>query len=107
MFGKNPRMNSLKAQKQLLIVESELNRVQMEGDITVLVTGAHRFTDRAKSFTLIASAAAAVAAGIAAVRKPAAAGVKSSWLETLLKGAGFFSNVWLAFRPLARKQTRR
>ena len=99
-------MNPLESRKQLLIAESEINRVQMQEEWQTMRDGVRSFTGRAKSFGLIASAAAALVAGLAAFRrgKSAAADGKSSWPQTLLKGAGVISNLWLAFRSTGRKQ---
>jgi hypothetical protein len=101
MFGKNPRMNPLESRKQLLIAESELNRAQLAGDIAALTAGVRALTDRAKSFGSIASSAAVLVAGLAAFKrgKPEDADAKRSWLQTILKGAGLVSTLWLAFRP--------
>ena len=101
MFEKNPRMNSLKSRKQILIAESELNRAQLVGDLAALTADVRTLTDRAKSFGSIASSAAVLVAGLAAFRrgKPVDADAKPSWLRTILKGAGLISTFWLAFRP--------
>ena len=57
-------------------------------------------TDRARSFGVIASSAAGLVAGLAAFgrAKPVDAGAKPSWLQSILKGAGLVSTLWLAFR---------
>jgi hypothetical protein len=104
MFGKKPRLNPLESRKQLLIAESELNRAQMAGDMAALTAGVHTLTDRAKSFGSIASSAAVLVAGLAAFRrgKPAGTDTKSSWRQTILKGAGLISTFWLAFRSQRR-----
>jgi hypothetical protein len=101
MFGKNPRMNSLESRKQILIAESELNRAQLVGDMAALTADVRTLTDRAKSFGSIASSAAVLVAGLAAFRrgKPVDADAKPSRLQTILKGAGLISTLWLAFRP--------
>jgi hypothetical protein len=92
--------------KQLLIAESELNRAQLAGDMTALTEGVRTLTDRAKSLGSIASSAAVLMAGLASFRrgKPADAGAKPSWLQTILKGAGMVSTLWLAFRSQGRDQ---
>jgi hypothetical protein len=97
-------MNSLESRKQLLIVESELNRAQLAGDMAALTAGVRTLTDRAKSFGSIASSAAVLVAGLAAFRrgKPMGADAKPSWLRTILKGAGLISTFWLAFRSQRR-----
>ena len=104
MFGKKPGLNPLQLQKQLLVAASELNRAQMDSDMAMLTAGVHQLTNRARSFSLIASAVAALVAGVAAFRKPAESGAKTSWLQTLLKGAGLVSNLWLAFRAPGRNR---
>ena len=93
-------MNPLESRKQLLLAESELNRAQLVGDMAALRADVRALTDRAKSFGSIASSAAVLVAGLAAFRrgKSAAAGAKPSWLQTILKGAGLISTLWLAFR---------
>jgi non-ribosomal peptide synthetase component F len=104
MFEKNPRMNSLESRKQLLIAESELNRAQLAGDMAALMADVRMLTDRAKSFSSIASSAAVLVAGLAAFRrgKPVDADAKPSRLQTILKGAGLISTLWLAFRPRSK-----
>ena len=106
MFGKNPRVNPLQSRKRLLLAESELNRAQMTGDMAALTADVRALTGRAKTIGLIASSATALLVGLAAIRhkKSAPAGEKSSWLQTVLKGAGLVSSLWLAFRPQARNR---
>jgi len=104
MFGKNPPLNPLQSRKQLLLAESELNRAQLAGDMAAVTADVRALAGRAKSIGLIASSAAALVAGLAALRsrKAAPAGEKPSWLRTLLKGAGLVSSLWMAFRPRER-----
>ncbi|MGA2747314.1 MAG: hypothetical protein ABSG59_00950 [Verrucomicrobiota bacterium] len=94
-------MTALETRKRLLIAESELNRALLVGDMAVLRAGVRTLTDRAKSFSSVASSAAALIAGLAAFRrgKPADGGAKFSWVRTILKGAGLISTLWLAFCP--------
>lgn len=51
-------------------------------------------------------AAALLVAGLAAFRrgKSGSADVKPSWLQTILKGAGMVSTLWLAFRAKGHDQ---
>ena len=106
MFGKNPRMNPLQSRKQLLLAESELNRAQLAGDMAALTADVRALTGRAKTIGLLASSATALLVGLAAFRRKqsAPAGGKSSWLQTIVKGAGLISSLWLAFRPPARNR---
>lgn len=93
-------MSPLASRKQLLIAESELNRSQIVGDLAVLTADIRTLNDRAKSFGAIATSAAVLVAGLVAFRrgKVVAAGPKRSWPQTMLKGAGLISTLWLAFR---------
>ena len=104
MFGKNARMNRLASRKRLLVAESELNRAQLAQEWSAMATGIHSMTDRAKSFSSILSAVAALVAGLAAFRRGqrAPGGAKPSWLQTTLKVAGLVSTFWLAYRARSR-----
>ena len=106
MFGKNPRLNPLESRKQLLIAESELNRVQLVQEWQTMADGVRSVADRARTISSVASAAASLIAGLASFRrgKPVDAGAKPSWLKTILKGAGQISTFWLAFRSQGRDQ---
>ena len=98
-------MNSLESRKQLLIAESELNRDHLVGEMEALASGARSLTDRAKSFGAIASSAALLAAGWAAVKrgKTVDSAVKPSWWRIIRKGAGLISTVWLTYRSKRRE----
>ena len=106
MFGKKSRVSPLESRKQLLIVESELNRAQLTQEWGAVTAGVRTLTGRVKSFGLIASAAALLVAGLAVFRrgKCVDADVKPSWLQTILKGAGLVSTLWLAFRAKGHDQ---
>jgi hypothetical protein len=97
-------MNPLQSRKQLLLAESELNRAQLIGDMAALRAEVGALTGRAKSIGLIASSATALLVGWAAFRrkKSPPAGGQPSWLQSILKGAGLISSLWLAFRPRTR-----
>src|SRR5688572_18890078 len=97
-------MTPLETRKQLLIAASELNRAHLIGEIAAVTTGVRTLADRAKSFGAVASSAAVLVSGFAAFRRNQAGAddVKSSWLQTILKGAGLISNLWLAFRAPGR-----
>ena len=97
-------MNALQTRKQLLIVESELNRAEMIGDIAALMAGVRAIADRARAYNTIATSAAALVTGLAAFRRgrTGEGAAKTSWLQKVLKTAGLVSNLWLAFRSLQR-----
>ena len=105
MFGNNPRVTPLVSRKQLLIAESEINRVRMQEEWQAMADGVRSLADRAKSLGSIASAAAMLVTGVAAFRRDKhvdAAAAKPSCLQNILKGAGLISNLWLAFRARPR-----
>ena len=106
MFGKNPRVNPLESRKQLLIAESELNRAQLVQEWQAMADGVRSVADRAGIISSVASVAASLIASLASFRrgKSGDAGAKSSWLQTILNGAGLISTLWLAFRPQRRKR---
>ena len=103
----SPQINPLKARKQLLIAESELNRCQLIEDVTALREDVHALTRRGKSIASIIVAAGALMTGLAAVRRrnPAAdATTKPSWLQGALKGASLVSSLWHSFRSNGQDQ---
>jgi hypothetical protein len=92
-------MNPLESRKQLLIAESELNRVQLMEDWKTMAGEAHALTDQARTARSMASALAALAAGLTSLRhKKSTAVSKPSWLQTVLKSAGLVSDYWQRFR---------
>ncbi len=95
-------MNALESRKRLLIAESELNRAQLVEDLVSLSEDVSTIGERARSFRSIASAVAVLVAALAAFcgRRPARATEKASWTQTILRGAGLVSTLWLAFRSL-------
>jgi len=100
MLKKTPGLNLLQSEKQLLIAESELNRVQIMGDIETMKAGAVALSGHIKTFGSISSSAAVIVAGLTAFQtiKPAGDASKPSWVQTAIKGAGVLSTLWLAYR---------
>lgn len=93
-------MNPLAVHKQLLIDESELNRAQLVGDLTLVTSGIRALGEQAKSWRSLASTAAmllVVATTVYRRRSLVALLTPSRW-QLLLKGAGMVSTVWLALR---------
>ena len=105
MFGRKPQVSPLVARKQLLIAESELNRVRLSEDWRMMAHGVHNLTRRTKTIAVWTSAVALLVAGITALRRgPLASGTaKSTWFQKILEGARVVSTVWSAFR--ARRET--
>ena len=57
MFGRKPRLSPLAVRKQLLIAESEVNRVRLNQDWQALAGEVGSFTDRVQSFSKMAVSA--------------------------------------------------
>lgn len=102
-------MNSLESRKQLLIAESELNRAHLLEEMVALTACIRTITDRARSFGSVASAATVLVTGLTAFRRIRSllAAAKPSRLQTILKGAGMVSTLWLAFRSRRRNGNER
>ena len=98
-------MNALASRKKLLVAESELNRAQLVQEWQAIADIAHALKDRAKTIGTLASAAILVT-GLTGFghRKTAPAAEKSSWLQTVLKGAGLVFTLWQAFRSQRHEQ---
>jgi hypothetical protein len=99
-------MNPLASRKHLLVAESELNRALLVEDMATLTGEVRTLANRAKSFGSLASSAAVLVAGLAAFRRGPSGNTeaKPSWPQTILKGAGLISTLWLAFRSPGRVQ---
>ena len=93
-------MSPLKSRKQLLIVESELNRAQLSADLIAVNLCIHTLVARAKTFGTIASSAWMLVVGLVALRRhpPAASTAKASWTQRILKGVSLASSLWMTFR---------
>ena len=97
MSRNGKHMNALECRKQLLIAESDLNRIQLTADKAALHTGLRTMNHGATTFGAIAATAAVLATQWRAIpRTPPAAGAHTGWLHRTLYGAGLISSVWLA-----------
>lgn len=74
------RMNALQLRKQLLIAESELNRIQFRAASAAVHSGLHTITHGATTVGAMAASAAILATDLAAAisRKQPAAGTNTS-----------------------------
>ena len=101
MSGKTHPLTPLQSRKQLLVAESELNRVQLVQKFQTLTYEAQALASQARTLGAFASAAVALVNGVASFcrKKPAATVEKVSWWQTLVKGAGVAASFWTEFRP--------
>ncbi|MDB6015699.1 MAG: hypothetical protein JWR19_188 [Pedosphaera sp.] len=99
MFGKKPDVNPLELRKRLLVVESNLNRGQMLEEWQVMAHEMQGLTYQVKTVGALATAAATLVAGVSAFRRGNAesTGVKSSWIQSVLKGAQMICSIGSAF----------
>jgi hypothetical protein len=105
MFGKNPRMNPLETRKQLLIAESEVNRLQLVKEWQMMAGELGSVAHRARTTCSVTFAAATLISGLLSLRrrKSGPAGEKRSWWRTLLKAAQWAGTLWLGIRPQPKK----
>ncbi len=94
------RKHALAMRKQLLIAESELNRIRLAAATAGLHAGLHTMAHGATTVGAIASSTAMLATNLAAIpRKKHTGGTKSLWLQTGLYAAVLISSAWLALIP--------
>lgn len=100
MSGKNSRLKALASRKQLLVAESELNRVHLLHEVDTLAGGVRSLANQAKTIGSIAAAVAALVAGLSSLRRrpPGPAAEKPSWWHTIAKVAGTVSTLWASWR---------
>lgn len=95
-------MKDRSARKQYLIAESDLSRSRLIEDCVSLTIGFRKIGTRAAPFQPAISAAALAISGLTSFQRGFRKGKQgegeTSWLRTLLKGAGFASTVWLALQ---------
>lgn len=109
MRARTVRMTPLMARKELLVVESEINRVELGRECSVLRAESTEFfsglTGDANALGSLASAGAALFTTGSALRRVFFNGDgahKTSWVQTLINGARAGISVWLALRPRVR-----
>lgn len=102
MSGTNHRLTPLEARKQLLLVESEVNRAQLRNDCAALRTQLDGLSHQAQSVSnSLNSSMALVHDGINRLRE-AITGFgekKSSFLSGAINAAKIATTLWKTFRP--------
>jgi len=103
MSGKNIHLTPREFKKQLLLVESELNRAQLLSELHDLKIEIHQLKVQAQAVGSLATAAAKLATTFSAIggafthRREENAG-KASWISTVLNGARTGATIWEALR---------
>jgi hypothetical protein len=100
MFGKTNGITPLQAHKQLLLAESELNREQIQEELSAIRESVGQTVSRLKTVGSLASVATLLVAGVSAFRHKSGEPpeTKTSWVGTILKGAQVAGSLWLGFR---------
>jgi hypothetical protein len=103
MPGKNLHLTPLESRKQLLLVESELNRAQLVNELRDLNKELQHLRGQVQAVGTLVSSAAKVAATFSAIggaftHRDAGENGKSYWLSTLLNGARIGASIWGALR---------
>jgi hypothetical protein len=103
MPGKNLHLTPLESRKQLLLVESELNRAQFVNELRDLNNEIRHLKGQVQAVGTLVSSAAKVAATFSAIggaftHRDLGENGKSSWLSILLNGARTGASIWGALR---------
>jgi hypothetical protein len=108
MSGRQSQVSPLESRKQLLVAESEINRLRLLEEWRTVTQEVRELAHRTKTVAAWAAPAALVLAGVAAFwrRKSAPAATKTTWLQKLVNGARLASTCWFACRA-APQQTDR
>jgi len=108
MPGKKPQLTSLETRKQLLLVESELNRAQLLNDLRDFKNEIHNLKQQVGGMVSIAAAAAKLATTFSAIGQAFShrnedEKENSPWISTLLNGAKAGTSLWRLLRSCWRK----
>jgi hypothetical protein len=103
MSGKNFQLTPLESRKQLLLVESELNRAQLVAELRDFKNELHQLEDQMQAIGSLASSAATLvntfsAIGSAFAHRDGEDRKGKSWISTLLNGARTGVSLWSALR---------
>ena len=102
MPGETSQLTPLETRKQLLMAESELNRVQLGNDFHILKNEILRLKHQVFEMGSITSLATAFFAAIRAIsHRDERDG--TSWISTLLNCARAGTSLWRLFRSRGRK----
>lgn len=93
MPGKESKLNPLQLQKQMLITESEINRVLLAAEWRAFSGGASQIIGRAQSIKSFASSIIPLIAG-AFRHKSSGEHEKAGWLQKMLKAVRLGFTVW-------------
>ena len=100
MPATKPQLTPLDARRQLLLIESEVNRAQLGRDWVDFKIAARAAAAPARRVVSIMRGAGAFVQEIFRARRSSSNGQrkKSSWIAPLLGGARLGASIWSAFR---------
>jgi hypothetical protein len=99
MSGQESQLTSLETRKQLLLVESELNRAQLINELRDFKHEMHHLKHQVWEFGSITASAAKLASTFSAIGRAFThlepdKNEKSSWISALLEGAKAGMSLW-------------
>lgn len=103
MSGTKAPLTPLESRKQLLLLESELNRVQLLAEVRGFKNELGRLQQQAQAISSLAVSVAKLAATSAAIRgvlsrREEHGKARRSWLSSLFKGLRAGAALWAALR---------
>ena len=101
MSGTKSRLTSLALRKQLLLAESEVNRVHLANDCRRLVEESQVIVDRVHSiYSSVMSVVSIGVAGFKAAKdmRAASGNGKASWISKVFNGVRVGAALWKSFR---------
>jgi len=106
MSGKTTGLTALETRKQLLLVESELNRAQLINEVRDLKNEFHHLKRQLEAIGSIAASAAKLAGTFSSIGSVFSHHEKEdgkpSWISTLAKGARTGASLWVALKSYLR-----
>ncbi len=101
-------MNRLALQKQLLVAESEINRMEFKKELGALAADLHACTTATNSLSTLVTSAKVLMTGLSSILKShrAEAGEKTGWWKALRGELALAKVLWTAFRPMAKTRGR-
>ena len=108
MSGRKSQLTPFESRKQLLLVESELNRAQLINEMRDFKNEIHHLNHQVVGIVSTASLAAKLVAAFSGVRRAFShsdegENEKPSWFSTLLNGAKVGTSLWRLMRSVRRK----
>ncbi|HEY5297347.1 MAG TPA: hypothetical protein VIK59_05435 [Verrucomicrobiae bacterium] len=108
MPGKTTRLTARETRKQLLLVESELNRAHLLNDVRDIQNELHRLQTQVHAIGSMIASTARLAATFFSIGNIFThpdddhADKKKSWISNLMKGARTGASVWMKLKSYLR-----